>query len=638
MQPPAQCQASVATAALPRRVVAAMHDLTYTEFDAKTWYSADDWPTLMRLNGATIAAVEDGLSSARRAGTIDESLYLAELDELAKIACNQRYKGFAPFRVGVSYPAVPGLAQASAITLAACELGGQLVARVRADPRGEGTWWPEAVYPTTKAKGAGFFRSGREPWAVIPLCKLSASSSCAADLDALNADLGGAPLHLTLFTRGQPAASPKPHRSWDGMIGSPVVEGNPTLYRKTRKVQGQSFNYNLPLTESTTAVTWAAKADPLEITLGGKASFTVYLLPKQTDAAALLEKLLAEGWRAVSYDAKDFDDSMGAASIDLHMHARGAFAAAATIVNRGLFNPRLVSDIYGRIARQPLLAPPTPGFVQAAFRPNEYGRAYDSPLVIYRVGGVPSGVRPTSILDSMLNAEIVSVGLYNSGVKRAILLCFGDDLVILVETEANMALILAQFVAKAEELGVLMTKAADVSFLKRHYPGGYMYLARAVAGTLQRETRHEPEHLVVAALGIAARRANLRGHPLAGLYDRLLDLGVLGQRNQQAYNYALAASFDVAVLGRQALVVLAANSATADSAYETAQDLIEHTRYFEGPDGEARRLALLSDYRQMLQGDLARFEHVDRLVGLARERYPGTPAAHSSELGAILRR
>jgi len=167
---------------------------------------------------------------------------------------------------------------------------------------------------------------------------------------------------------------------------------------------------------------------------------------------------------------------------------------------------------------------------------------------IPRKGGVPSGIRLTSVLNSCINLARVRYVLdYTRTQGRAFV--FGDDTIVFFDSAAEAERFSGGVEEANESIGFEGKLADDPSFLMRNVFTGAGYVGRMLLATLQKEDTHEPRTLPVAALGIAARAASLRGHPDGDAYLRWVSSGKLGARVEAACELARSLDFDVVSLG-----------------------------------------------------------------------------------------
>lgn len=106
----------------------------------------------------------------------------------------------------------------------------------------------------------------------------------------------------------------------------------------------------------------------------------------------------------------------------------------------------------------------------------------------------------------------------------------------------------------------------EPSFLMKHVPDGYGYIARYATRTVNRETREEASTLEVAALGLAVRQAGLRGHPLERHFLPIME---------SAPQPRLAAAARLARVGELELsrMIATSNVPGANKSFESEDDL-----------------------------------------------------------------
>lgn len=555
---------------LPRWLSARYRSISYDKYVDVAWYSADSAGELLRYAEAATSAMSTALSSA--AG--DAALVEQERDSVDRLLCNWRWKGMFPFPYVTGRELIIDNAdQATFLEAALNDVANALTSAAREVIADDVAMRSviNSPYPVNKSKGAPFWFTGRQIDSAYGLASIVANSGSLDDIREWCVRLGSDfDLLILLLTRIQAAlnartvyaATPQGHPYDTGTVGH---------MSKVRKVQAVPNLMNVCLAEIGALMLAAARKSGLGILPTIKEA-------ELTCAGYSPDKLVAE-------DVSNFDDSVG---LELWLRAVEVFVypfcdALAPYVPTNRLN--IARNVMDEIATTPIMIPPL-SYSEGA-------------RIIERAGAIPSGVRLTSVLGSFINnarvrAALRSVDVSLDAVK---ILTFGDDTLVAFDRVEDATKYRDAMDKTAAATGFKTKPAPDAAFLMRRMPSGYGYVGRMLLSTLQKEEALEPRSVPTAALGIASRRAIIKGNPFAHVYDDLLQSGALGPRLQAAYNTAAASGWNIPALGNLVYneVGLAQSGASRAHTDESLADLVEELEamgYDVGAWGDAAKATI----------------------------------------------
>jgi hypothetical protein len=191
-----------------------------------------------------------------------------------------------------------------------------------------------------------------------------------------------------------------------------------------------------------------------------------------------------------AWDASNFDDSMPIEAIRLWVEE--AFVPSAHILrSRGVLTTREYLNAVACMRYAVSMA-----CVAMPSSLRELAR------IVQNAGGVLSGLRATSVLDTYLNASTIEAvcellsGVPQGGYDYD---AFGDDTVTLGPTDFRKGW------EQLNAMGLTYEQTPSVAFLMRQLPSGTPYPDRLWLRTLNREVREEPTNYPTAAAGLATR-------------------------------------------------------------------------------------------------------------------------------------
>lgn len=515
--------------------------LTYDEYVSTGWYAADDATTM----GLISARVQDKARLAVSA-VDDEALRLQEMDSIDRLDCNWRHKGMFPFPFTDNELLIRKPFQLRYIAQDLQEVCDEMVRaaeRYLQEPANAAAV-AMTPYPINKGKGAPFWIPGKSRSGALPLLWLSDHSSSLGEMVERCHDAGARikPV-ITLYTRISAAKKMSTRYTADEM-GRPVATLDTFKKPKVRKVQGYPFIYNVTMAEVGALALKAARSVP---SLGILSSLEDVMARARASSEATM----------YAEDLSSYDDSVGVEAY-LYVVENCLFKLADLCVEAGVLSEARAAkakDAMVLSASLEIIIPPL-------------AKDHEAEL-LDRAGAIPSGIRLTSVIGSLINQARIRAVARRANVRILWAEVFSDDTLVAFSSEidrdryaAESALVdLHGFEAKAGD---------DTAFLMRRVPQGYAYLGRMLMSTLQKEHLHEARDVWTAATGIRARRILLRGHPLAQTYDDLLmRADVVGTRLAAAFELARTASPDALVAG-----ILAMRKATGDTAAHTLDTAI----------------------------------------------------------------
>jgi hypothetical protein len=311
----------------------------------------------------------------------------------------------------------------------------------------------------------------------------------------------------TTYMRVQGSGKQRLVRYLDAEGGLHEYDDEWGFYPKTRRVQATGFVFNFRLSPVSNVITEVVKT----MDVGALTPFDTVLEDSRTRPDVY----------GLANDFSEYDDSIGSETLLVFIDEIWKPSCLA-LQRRGYLTKQEVDftiDLLSRSLFLPLLMPPV--------KRDEAAR------LVQRHGGIPSGIRPTSLMGTLINLAIRAwqrdqVRVPSSFVRTY---AFGDDSLLLVKRDWEKRLVSAPLPPGLNE-----TTPPDVTYLMKRIPTGYGYLGRMVMSTIQKEARNEPKNGMIAALGVAARRIILQGHPLAQEYDNWLKM--MGGRYAEALELA----------------------------------------------------------------------------------------------------
>lgn len=410
----------------------------------------------------------------------DPELRESERDHLRKMVVCWRDKGYGSLvtEEGVK---VRNREQAEFLRAALTRRGKAVAAALRAMTNEEITsLWGSAPVPIASGKGAPYWFSSQHKEAAVWLAKIAEGSGSYKECVDRVWSVGSARIRpvITCYLRVQGAAKPQPAYYFNGTYLEPAPR---RFGPKIRKVQALPFVFNWFFVR----VAWVMKAAMMTSFPGNTGRIA--------DALALATKYKY----AYAYDLANYDDTVAWETDRLYAEVV-LTPALAVLRERGLLNAktiRLILEIDEAESRMPILTPP-------------HSR-HDAAEIVETLGGIRSGQRLTSDKGTHINAARAEALCAMIG-WDAVVINWGDDTVILTNDPSKAA----AYAELAGGPGFNETKADRASFLMRDIRGGYGYLGRMLASSINKEARFEPRSLEVAALGLRARADLLKTHPL----------------------------------------------------------------------------------------------------------------------------
>lgn len=341
-------------------------------------------------------------------------------------------------------------------------------------------------YPIWKGKGAPFFLTGRD-WEFAPhLARIVTARDDtlteARKLVRSVTDWGGDYYGAT-YVRFQGRG--KPSTRWN-FNGQELLYGGEDWWGpKVRKVTGIPFGVNF-----WTAPVVAFMRECMIAASGGRFAGTLDHSRKYEDWPEI-----------VAADASNFDDSQPLEAIE-HWVEHAYVPFANHLRGRGVLSPdwhrRAVACMRYAVSARTIALP---------CHTRELGR------VMHNRGGVLSGLRATSVLDTWLNqAYIRWVCEAKGGLKLETdyeFDAFGDDTIVFGRRGGDK--LHALWTEHGRSLGMTYELASEPTFLMKRIPGGEPYPDRLWIRTLNREEKEEPGTVASAALGMVGRLDLLTG-------------------------------------------------------------------------------------------------------------------------------
>lgn len=531
---------------LPRALEEHYAELSWSPVINKTWFASDSASDMGRYAAACAEALTDASQSW------DPSLAAAERDNIPRLFCNWRNKGYLPFHYTEAELRVVAPGQARYLQTALRSICERIVTELATRCKDEAflAECRDAPFPINKGKGAPFWAPGSNREAALALTALASKCRSFDELsDRCSRAAAKMPIVITVYPRIQAAKSERevviPDRE-----GGPQYTSTLALLPKVRKVQAVSYLINLA---------YARLGKALLETVRG---MNLGILPRIEQVMATCKGVPAEC--IFAEDISGYDDSVGVetwidCSSSLTRRAADILHLAALIPS---WQRSLIMSLEDEIPSLPIIIPP-----------QKYGTAA---RMLRRLGAIPSGIRLTSLVGSVINNARIRANLAHAKIHAVkAIFTFGDDTLIVFNSAADRTRYERSLPAFQKASAFKTTVADDASFLMKRVPSGYGYLSRMVMSTLQKEDMREPRTLETAALGMAARRIILKGHPDAALYDRLASEGAFGPRYEAAYRMAEALDFDVGALGHLVQLQGAGGAHTLEEVEQLIDELDE---------------------------------------------------------------
>jgi hypothetical protein len=467
------------------------------------WRTFDQWAEITRSGIALLSEMIDRLKKTR------PDIAAIETEFRDKMAVNWRAIGYGPLaeteELRVSDPG-----QASLLEPYLREIGLNMSAYLQdlsiAELEHE---YSTAPVPIDRGKGAPYWFKGTDGDVAISLVAITLQYNTLAEIESATWDAGQAmmPSVITSYIRVQSSRKPRPVVGWDGT--ALFLTGEESIQPKVRRVQAVPFIYNVIMAPIYAVVKKARRA-----VLQGRG------------AGKIEESLrLAEQWKYVyAADVSTFDDSV-AEETETAFRDYVLRPVLSTLLRRGVIDAnqeRLVLDVDKRVQGLPILSPPVAA--------EEGARIYK------RQGGQRSGEKLTSEKGTIINYCRAQAKARFLG-SKPIVEVLGDDTLLFSDEEdlGDRWNDLNPFAGFKEEI------APSPTFLMKHVPGGFGYVARMIMATIQKEAHLEPRSIAQAAMGISARKEVLKGvnsaHPERRVYDEWLQTLPL-QRSKLARDIA----------------------------------------------------------------------------------------------------
>lgn len=542
---------------LPRALEDYYRVLNYTAVLPYAWYAARSAREAGTLANEAAAWHRDLCARIRATG--DEALAAQEADSTERLLCDWRWKGFTPFDISDGAYTFRNASQAAGLERAIVDVSTRVLTALRELVEGATAERvrSEASYPVNKGKSAPFYVPGTNRAAAPALAAITNSCESFDEIQALCGHLGATnPICVTLYTRIQAAKSPR--TLWAVDADGARVEAGQALLCKVRKVQAVGFVMNYAYAVLGSVLTEAARVAGIG------------LLPRLDQVQEATKGVDPQA--IFGEDISNYDDSVGSELYRL-VTTNLILPACEILLEHGILTHReasLIASIENVLPTMQLLAPP---------RSRRYAAA-----LLRREGGIVSGERLTSLKGTVINAARARAVLADAAVKPATVWTFGDDTLIVFERPEDAVMFASYLDASdaAALYGFKSTRADDATFLMRRVPQGYGYVGRMLMSTLQKEHTHEARTVPIAALGLAARLQNLRGHPFAQEFEELLFTPrVVGRMVTAAAELGRELGWDVTKLGTQVMAGVGANAtggATAHTEGEIA-DLLSSLSY-----------------------------------------------------------
>jgi hypothetical protein len=446
----------------------------------------------------------------RRLELRDERLAAQEAEFVAKMGVNWRMTGYGQL-LKREPQIVSNKSQADALRPWLRRIATKLLHTLESTPTVDVyNWYLTGPVKVGKGKGAPYWFSGNDRESALFLARITMPAGSAEQTVNQLMDVGQArvPLCQTIYPRVQSSASLRPHRA---LIGSQIVEIGEEYGPKVREIAAQAFGIN---------VLWAGVGNLLKTAM-------VTTFPQLDGQIGPAIALYEQQRYALAVDLKAYDTTVSIETLDV-FREEILGPLLATLRRYGIISAgeevRLMT-LDALTQELPVLTPP--------------GCMNDGASLVPRRGGIQSGERLTSVKGTLINmARIMAkAAALDIRVQAA---NFGDDMLI-TSQDARLRRL---WLDHDEWRGFREVGAPDLNYLMRRIPEGYVYVARMLLSTINREPQHEPRSAIQAALGIRVRDELLTGHPakpdyLATLSD-LVAADVLPTRAQIAVRAALA--------------------------------------------------------------------------------------------------
>lgn len=574
---------------LPRALEEYYRRLSYEEAVDSAWYAAG---SAFEMGSLSAKAQRFHLDVIRRIeDSGDTKLAAQEIDSNKRLMCNWRAKGKMPFVLSDTSVHVSNSKQAEQLApfiklvsariirgLAELDRSGALAVSIA-----------DATYPTNKGKGAPHWAPGTNKEAAYALTALTMGCRTLDELRERCAKAGASfELLLTLYTRIQSAKKPR-HRMMVDMEGKPVETQTLELLPKVRKVSGVPFVLNIAYGRLGKALLEASRHAGIGI------------LP--TIDEAIIRTRGVEKGALYATDFGNYDDTVAGETIAL-VAAHLTLPAVKYLYKRGFISrweKDIVTETESYLLRAPILGPP-----------QEYDTAA---VIVDHYGGIVSGMRLTSIYGSVISNAFCRMTSERSKVTPPVLLTFGDDTILGFSSTRDQRRFAEWMGSQGGEIaGLKVEEAIDSTFLMRRMPQGYAYMGRMLISTLQKESTHEPRSMPIAALGMAARRLALRGHPNERDWEELTLSGELGPRVTAASVLAHDMGYNMSTLGS----LVANNVGLSSSGGSTAHSRAEVAKTIRGASGSGYLEDSLADLVDELEGTNVKFTEI---VETAKQKY-----------------
>lgn len=482
---------AVAEGALPPSVESGLRSLAWEPYDTTPGFLYGDLITWKERSERLQQATWGAISAAKLPAAQKEE----ELKELEKNGVCWRYRGYGalvyrekpendnPHQANVLMPYVNKI-------IGALELGAKTFAATLDTAAKEKC----SRLPINKGKGAPFWAASTNTGASIALSTPFSRRMSVEDTIDWCVHVSGRQIGCPITTHSRDQQSRKERSKIEAVGGylydSLVAERGP----KTRRVEGFPF--------------------PLQLGIVRTYGFVREQMNRQmphTKGDIKTCLALYPNFRfAKSTDASNFDDSV---SIQLYEGTTAAMnRLAAAYAREGLLPQWEVgyhAEMEEWVATAKILSP----------SPSEH----DAGRIVKRRGRVPSGVRGTSIIDTVIN-EARDLAVRDALGLPGQSCVFGDDTLFFCDKEVNWD----DFQRWHEDIGFQMTHSDWPVFLQRSIPSGSTNFARMCGAALNREGRNEPDSSMQYALGIRVRRELLGSHPCAQQYYRTVEAMDLG--------------------------------------------------------------------------------------------------------------
>jgi hypothetical protein len=194
-------------------------------------------------------------------------------------------------------------------------------------------------------------------------------------------------------------------------------------------------------------------------------------------------------------------------------------------------------------------------------------------------GQLPSGIQLTSKIGTDINRVRIETKAKALGIPRSMYdyVNFGDDTMIFYN-DPHIGEVWSEH---GEMFGFKETTATDNSYLMKRIPQGYAYVTRMIMGTINRESRFEPNSALVSAAGIATRYQLLRGHPWQNEYLNCLKYAWSDTRLMYALGICEGVNYDPIILNQFAMKMSEYNTRTLPQILENVEYIEFDPRYYK---------------------------------------------------------